>query len=140
MEFHITAAALTDVDVIAVHDVHIAHPELVSSVLRGRVMVVREADSGRFVGWLRWNLFWDNTPFLNMLYVLEPYRGRRIGTKLMDAWEKDMQEKGYETVLTSTQSNEHAQHFYQKIGYRVIGGFCMEGDVYELILQKIVAK
>jgi len=48
-----------------------------------------------------------------------------------------MKLKGYNNVLTSTQSNEEAQHFYRKIGYTEIGGFKYFGDPYEIIFQKI---
>ena len=47
-----------------------------------------------------------------------------------------MKKLGYENVLTSTQSNEDAQHFYRKIGYREIGGFTLENDPYEIIFEK----
>lgn len=47
-----------------------------------------------------------------------------------------MKKLGYEIVITSTASDEYAQHFYNKLGYSVIGGFTIEGDPYELILSK----
>ncbi len=31
------------------------------------------AFSGEPAGWLRYSFFWDNIPFLNMIYVLEQY-------------------------------------------------------------------
>ena len=38
--------------------------------------------------------------------------------------------------MTSTASNECAQHFYYKLGYTAIGGFCPEAEPYELLLAK----
>ena len=49
-----------------------------------------------------------------------------------------MRRLGYSTVLTSTQSDEFAQHFYVKLGYRAIGGFSIGSDPYELIFMKEV--
>ena len=41
-------------------------------------------DNNNFIGWLRFNLFWDNIPFLNMLYFLEEYRRKGYGKQLLD--------------------------------------------------------
>ena len=90
----------------------------------------------RSVGWLRYNLFWDNTPFMNMLYILEEFRGEGFGKEFVAFWEVLMKKLGYEIVITSTASDEYAQHFYNKLGYSVIGGFTIVGDPYELILSK----
>ncbi len=119
------------------HDRHISETELWNLVARGRILVAE--DKGTFCGWLRWNLFWDNTPFMNMLYVLEPYRGTGLGTKLTAYWEYSMEALGYPTVMTSTASDEYAQHFYQKLGYETVGGFTPFGDPYVLILAKKLA-
>jgi GNAT superfamily N-acetyltransferase len=93
---------------------------------------------GEFAGWLRWNLFWDNTPFLNMLYLLEPFRGKGHGRQVIASWEEEMQRLGFDRVMTSTASDEYAQHFYQKLGYAALGGFSPFGDAYELIFGKIL--
>jgi hypothetical protein len=31
------------------------------------------------IGWLRYNLFLDNVPFMNTLFILEAYRNKGIG-------------------------------------------------------------
>ena len=48
-----------------------------------------------------------------------------------------MEKNGYKNVLTLTQSNEEAQHFYRKLGYKEIGGFKYLNDPFEIIFQKI---
>jgi ribosomal protein S18 acetylase RimI-like enzyme len=47
-----------------------------------------------------------------------------------------MKEEGYNGIMTSTQSNEEAQHFYRKIGYTEIGGLKYLEDPFELIFYK----
>ena len=118
------------------YDRHISETELQHLINRGHVLIAE--DDGNFCGWLRWNLFWDNTPFMNLLFVLEPCRGTGIGKELTLHWERNMKALGYETVMTSTQSDEYAQHFYRKLGYETIGGFTPFGEAYELILAKRV--
>lgn len=132
----IRTAYLSELEVIATHDHHIPPAELENLVRLGRVTVLEI--EGQFSGWLRWNLFWDNTPFLNMLYLLEPYRSKGYGQELMARWEAQMADLGYDRVMTSTASDEYAQHFYQKLGYSAIGGFIPFGDPYELIFSKML--
>ena len=73
---------------------------------------------------------------MNMLYLLENSRGNGYGRQLVEYWEKEMMQLGYEVVMTSTASNEYAQHFYNKLGYATIGGFLMGNEPYEVILVK----
>jgi len=117
------------------HDKHISK-NMVKNKIENMEFYVAE-NSGKIVGWLRYNLFWDNVPFMNMIYFLEEYRKLGLGTKLIKYWENEMEQKGYKNVLTSTQSNEEAQHFYRKMGYKEIGGFKYFNDPYEIIFQKI---
>lgn len=90
----------------------------------------------QFAGLLRYGLFWDEIPFMNMLSVKEEYRGKGVGTALVREWERLMAEKGYSAVMTSTQANETSQHFYRKLGYRDMGGFTPFGEEYEIIMGK----
>jgi len=47
-----------------------------------------------------------------------------------------MQQRGYDMVMTSTQSDEQAQHFYRRIGYQDAGAFLLPGEVLEIIFLK----
>ena len=82
---------------------------------------------GKPVGVLRYNLFWDNTPFLNLIYFSPEYRGKGIGRQAMITWEDEMKILGYAAVMTSTNSDEQAQHFYRKLGYKDCG--CLILDI-----------
>ena len=130
----VRTATMNDLSLIAEQDHHISREELTTLISLGRVAVAE--DSKGFLGWMRWNLFWDNTPFLNMLYLLEPHRGKGYGKALMQWWEAEMRKLGFSTVMTSTASDEYAQHFYQKLGYAAVGGFALPGESYELVFSK----
>ena len=60
------------------------------------------------IGLLRFNLFWDNTPFCNMLFIDWNYQRKGFGKALMEYWEADMKSQGYGMLLTSTQVDEEA--------------------------------
>lgn len=127
-----------DADVILLYDKHITRAELINSINLNRIYVVTEND--QFCGWLRYNLFWDNTPFMNMLYFLDGFRNRGYGRQAVERWEDDMKSLGYSEVMTSTQSDETAQHFYTKLGFKVIGGFSQKDNPFELIMSKPLLK
>lgn len=131
---NIRIAKPEDLDILSRHDKHISREELKYSITRGRVYLLEE--DGDFAGWLRHSLFWDNTPFMNMLFVLDSYRGKGYGKALTEFWENKMKEQKYKYVMTSTASDEYAQHFYVKLGYHAIGGFTLPGEPYEIILIK----
>ena len=133
-DFTVRAAVYSDIGALEKLDKHIRKDELFRAVEAGRVYAAFSGNE--LCGWLRYNLFWDNTPFLNMLFVLEPFRGRGAGSALLSRWEEDMRKAGFFAAMTSTAAAETAQHFYAKNGYTVCGGFFPEGEGYELLLSK----
>lgn len=88
-------------------------------------------DGDRLVGVMRYNLFWDHIPFLTLLYLKEAYRGKGFGRQALLHWEKEMGTLGYKMVLTSTQVDEQAQHFYRRLGYQDRGGLFLDGTPFE---------
>ena len=123
-----------DFPILREHDKQISEAELRNSIEAKRVIVMFHQN--RLIGWLRFNLFWDKIPFMNMLYVLEGGRGKGYGRQMVDFWEKEMQKKPYRMVLTSTLSNERAQFFYRKNGYVDCGSLLLPGEPLEIILFK----
>lgn len=59
---------------------------------------------------------------------------------LVEHWEADMKKKGYGMVLTSTQADEEAQHFYRKLGYKDCGGFVPTVPGYEQPMELFLEK
>lgn len=130
----IRLAEESDFEILSQNDKHIS-AEILKKKIADKNILVAEID-GEFAGWLRYNLFWDEIPFMNMLFVIEKFRGIGIGEKLVRDWESLMFGSGHKMLLTSTQANEYAQHFYRKLGYKDLGGFTPFGEEYEIILGK----
>ena len=103
---------------------------------QGYVLLV----DGEPTGLLRYNLFWDNTPFCNLLFVRESHQRKGLGTLLMTHWEQDMKSQGYGMLLTSTQVDEGAQHFYRKLGYRDCGGFVIDLPAFAQPMELFLIK
>lgn len=123
-----------DIELLSKYEEHISKEELDNVIKLQRVIIMFNDD--KFVGWLRYNLFWDNTPFMNMLYFLDNERGKGYGKKLVSFWEKEMANKGYKFVLTSTQANEEAQFFYRKLNYIDTGSLLLPNEPLEIIFYK----
>jgi GNAT superfamily N-acetyltransferase len=141
IDVHFRFASVNDVETLIQHDNHIHEAIIRDKIARNEIIVAYDGET--FAGWLRYGLFWDMIPFMNMLFLLPEYRGRGIGRRLVEHWENLMLEQGYKTVMTSTQQNECAQHFYNALGYVAIGGFIqshepISNESYEIILSKVL--
>lgn len=129
-------ATLEHMPFLQQQDRYIQPEELARKVEAGQVYLKLAAETAQPQAWLRWGLFWDNTPFLNLLYVLEPYRGGGLGSALLAAWQADMTAAGHRLLMTSTQSDEDAFLFFEKHGYARVGGFAYPGQAREWIYTK----
>ena len=98
-----------DFDILSKYDKHIELPELKNSINAKRVLIM--LNDNDFIGWLRFNLF----------------------------WEKEMLSNKYKIVMTSTQSDEQAQFFYRKNGYIDCGSLLFPNAPLEIILLKSLA-
>ncbi len=119
-------------------DRHLPEAEFENKVNSKRGYILLE--NGMPVGLLRYNLFWDNTPFCTMLFIDNAFQRRGYGSALMNHWEKDMKKQGYGIVLTSTQVDETAQHFYRKLGYKDCGGFIIDIPQYAQPMELFLVK
>lgn len=127
-------ASDSDLPFLCEVDKHVPHEVQADLVSLGRVMVA-EVD-GVTVGCLRWGMFWDELPFMNLLWVVSERRGQGVGTTLVEAWERSQVADGHTTVLTSTVSAETAQHFYRRLGYVDSGALFLPDEPTEIILRK----
>jgi len=116
------------------HDNHISKEILKRKIERDEILIMEISET--CVGWLRYNLFWDEIPFMNMLYLIEEHRGKGYGKLLVKYWENMLLDKGFKIFLTSTLATEEAQHFYRKLGYTDIGGFILPFEPLEILLMK----
>ena len=119
-------------------DKHLPETEFVNKVRdkRGYILLL----DGVPIGLLRYNLFWDNTPFCTMLFIDRDCQGKGYGKKLMEFWENDMKLQGYGMLLTSTQVDEDSQHFYRKLGYKDCGGFVIDIPEYAQPMEMFLVK
>jgi len=132
--FNIRLATMGDITLLMQHDRHVSARDLARIIPLGHVLM--GFDGARFVGWLRYGMFWDCVPFMNLLYVLEGERGKGYGKALVADWETRARKEERTRVMTGTQADEAAQHFYRKLGYRDAGVLVLPQQAAELFLLK----
>lgn len=130
----IAFAGAEDLDYLVGEDRHVPPGVLEHKVERREILVLWHDD--RRAGALRYGHFWDHIPFMNMLWVEEGLRGRGFGTRLISFWEDEMRGLGQNMVMTSTLSNERAQHLYRRLGYEDCGSLLMPGEALEILFSK----
>jgi ribosomal protein S18 acetylase RimI-like enzyme len=116
-------------------DSHIPTKVLLKKIRDEEVIIVND-ERGTLIGFLRFNYFWDTIPFMNMLQIISSERRKGIGKALVSFWELEMKKKDHKLVLTSTQSDEDAQHFYRKLNYKEKGSFILPNEPLEIIFGK----
>ncbi len=114
-------------------DSHIPPPRLSECIYKGQVYILKDNSikngwqnhrlKDPVIGVLRYSLFWQTIPFLDLLYIDDAYRHQGFGTQMMHDWEERMKICGHKYVMTSTQADESAWKFYEKLGYHKVGSF-----------------
>lgn len=136
--FHIRYASKEDKSFWFTLDRHMSENEFELKIRDRQGYII--SDENKPIGIMRFSLFWDNTPFINLIILKESYHGRGFGSQTMKHWEEEMRKLGYKFVMTSTQSNEQAQHFYRKIGYTDCGCLLLLKDPAEIFFVKYFDK
>ncbi|OCT12947.1 GNAT family acetyltransferase [Paenibacillus pectinilyticus] len=131
----IDVATESDYAYILKHDLHIAECLIMPKINNKEIWMLRNEEAST-IGWLRYGYFWDNTPFMNMMKIDEPYRGKGLGKRVVYFWENEMKQRGFKSVMTSTLANEEAQHFYRKLAYKDAGCLLLPNEPLEILLFK----
>jgi GNAT superfamily N-acetyltransferase len=131
-------AEADDLPFLGAVDRHVTEQELAHVVAAGRVLVAEEGIAP--IGLLRWGMFWDAVPFMNLLFVLPEHRSRGAGTLLVETWERAQAAAGHALVYTSTSAAETAQHLYRRLGYVDSGSLLLPDEPTELVLRKHLAR
>lgn len=131
---NIIKATTSDFTVLDMMDLNISEKELAKSINNKRINLLM--NDNEIIGMLRFNLFWDNTPFINFIYIKEKYRDKNYGTMLLNNFEKEMKDAGYKLVLTSSLSSEKGQFFFRKNNYLDCGVLLLPNESSELFFYK----
>lgn len=127
MQLSILYATFEDIEYLRKHDTHLSLDRVKKKVFDNEVIIAKYGEN--YLGWLRFGYFWDFIPFINMIVINDAYQKQGVGSRLVQFWEDEMYFKyHHEMVMTSTQADETAQHFYRKLGYRDAGALFEVND------------
>lgn len=119
-------------------DKHLTDKEFEHKVYLKQGYVLFKDD--QLIGILRFNLFWDSIPFCNMLFIEKNNQHNGYVKLLIKYWEEDMRKQCHQMIMTSTQVDEEAQHFYRKLGYKDCGGMVFDIPGFEQPMELIMSK
>ncbi|MCL2055351.1 MAG: GNAT family N-acetyltransferase [Oscillospiraceae bacterium] len=119
-------------------DKHLSEDEFARKIRDKRGYIISNGEKS--IGIMRYNLFWDNTPFLTLIYIEKAEQRQGFGRQATLYWEDEMRTLGYKMVMTSTQADEQAQHFYRKLGYADNGCLVLDGTPFEQPLEIFMIK
>ena len=119
-------------------DKHLAEEEFIHKINLKRAYII-ELDNSP-IGILRYNLFWDSIPFCTLLFIDFSHHKKGYGKKLIKFWEADMKNQGFDLVITSTQIDEDALHFYRYLGYEDAGGLLLNSPKYKQPMELFLTK
>ncbi|MDO7908720.1 arsinothricin resistance N-acetyltransferase ArsN1 [Paenibacillus sp. JX-17] len=99
---------------------------------QGRYTALVAEEDGKAVGWAAINPYSNRCAYDGVgdlsVYIHREYRGRGIGTQLLQAIDRAGRENGfYKIVLYTFPSNLPGQKLYRKSGYREVGIFENQG-------------
>ena len=72
------------------------------------------------------------------IVLIDICQNKNLLTKL--TIKEDMKSQGYGMLMTFTQIDEEAQHFYRKLGYKDCGGFVIDVQGYEQPMEMFLIK
>lgn len=76
-------------------------------------------DNGQLIGYYSFFKESEKAIKLDNLFVDPPFIGKGYGKKLMDDFYLRIKKAGYEKIVLD--SDPHAEEFYKKLGFRVVG-------------------
>jgi len=127
-------ASKNDLAYLLKEDTHLPKDGLIKKIDNQEIILVYYQDE--IIGFLRFGFFWDQIPFINLIKVEQAYQHKGVGTAMVEKFSQVMRDHGHQEIFTSSLSNETAQHFYRKLGFKDIGSLFYEIEGAEIIFKK----
>ncbi|MFN7572081.1 MAG: GNAT family N-acetyltransferase [Betaproteobacteria bacterium] len=129
-----------DIDWLATHDRWPRAEDWPLKVAARHIYLAEHA--GERAGWARLDVLRSTVPFMAMIQVLPPWRGRSLSRALLDFIETDLRRRGYAALLSSAQSDEpQAQAWHLRLGFAHNGivEHVVDEGIHELVYRKLLA-
>lgn len=129
----IRPAVTTDTDFLKELALIRSNNRLEETLASGNIQIITADHTS--IGFLSYSILWGTLPFLELIEIQESQRGQKFGESSVRAWERDMGNRGFDLVLTSTNADSNAQHFWRKMGYVDCGALTVRNKPAEVFFQ-----
>lgn len=119
----ITVAAESDIQDIHSFDNEFLSKRLAECIKEHRIFVLRS--KGKVVGVMRYNLFLESIPCLDMLTLDSAYIEKGYIQKMLDYWEFRMRELGYGYVMATMFTDRVENYSSETFAYQKMGAFSL---------------
>ena len=86
----------------------------------------------------RWRVYKPGVAKIERVAILKPWRGRNLGSALMQATISDIRHAAPELKTLRLEAQDHAIAFYEKLGFAVVGeGFLQAGIPHHAIERSV---
>jgi predicted GNAT family N-acyltransferase len=86
-------------------------------------------DDGKPIAAARWRIYEPGVAKIERVAVLKAWRGRKLGTALMEAVISDIKHAAPELKTLRLEAQNHAIPFYHKMGFAVVGEGFLEAGI-----------
>lgn len=103
----------------------------------GHEVIVLEINL-QIAGLIRYDVLWSTVPFLSLIYIEEPYRGKSYSIKMLEFLKQALRDEGYVALLSSSQTDEpEAQSWHHHMGFKYNGIIenIAEDDIGEVVFR-----
>ena len=137
-EIVVRTARVGDLDFVSQDDYL---PDFVIKRKVGDGDVVLALWDGEPVGYLRLEWLWSKLPYIELIWVLEPYRRAGVGRALLTHVEVEIISRGHVALYSSSQADEpEPQAWHRRMGFEECGWLdgLNEGGVGEVFFRKVL--
>lgn len=120
MPSKVFSAKLTDLELCRKFDTGLSDAILLKLINEQKIILL--SDNDQVIGYLRYSLFWNAIPYVDLIYIKKDHRKKGVGKALYAYLEEHLKQQGFHKLMTSSQSNEQDPlSFHKKIGFEPIG-------------------
>lgn len=84
----------------------------------GKVFVAETTD-GNVAGFLIYNIWWGNCPFIELIKIKELYQRQGVGLELLNTAKQELKSMGFKTLISSTEvKNPLGLGFHDKANFK----------------------
>ena len=110
-----------DLEEVFEGDIPDCHPtSYINARLRDKMAFVAKEEN-KAIGFLIYNIWWGNCPFIELIKIKESHQRQEIGHHLLETAIDELKSKNYKELISSSEVvNDMGNNFHRKWGFKKI--------------------